>query len=218
MEICNKYIKTVINGDLDVSYQTSPIKSNVAIAAAVTSYARIHMMQIKNNKDIVYTDTDSIITTKALDSKFVGKDIGLMKDELEGGIIERGYFLGIKKYGYQYKDINNILHDKSVISGVKRDSISFKEVEDIFIGKSIEKKIDIRFFKSMKDLSMVISPTTTTITMSVDKQLVDNRYKPIKINNAYSKNRIMYKNINFIKRVFNKIKNLSISPLYSLYP
>lgn len=36
----------------------------------------------------VYSDTDSVFTTKILDSKFIGNDLGLMKDELNGLVIK----------------------------------------------------------------------------------------------------------------------------------
>ena len=44
-----------------------PIKANVAIASAITAYARIHMMLLKLSKSVVYTDTDSIFTTEKLE-------------------------------------------------------------------------------------------------------------------------------------------------------
>lgn len=125
--------------------------SNVAIASAVTAYARIHMIQFKNNENCFYTDTDSIFTDKPLDIKFMGKEIGLMKDEMDGVVINQGLFMGIKKYGYQYKDINGKVVDKSVISGVERDSISFNELENIFNGKTITIKTKDVFHKSLTE-------------------------------------------------------------------
>ena len=60
------------------------------------------MMKYKSlpNINVYYTDTDSIFTDKALPDHMVGKDIGLMKDELDGGYIREAYFLGIKKYAF----------------------------------------------------------------------------------------------------------------------
>jgi hypothetical protein len=66
------------------------VKANVAIATldfdqsrakgAVTSYARIHMIPFKVDGYCVYSDTDSVFTTKKLDSKFLGK--GYMKAKI----------------------------------------------------------------------------------------------------------------------------------------
>src|ERR1700722_3505926 len=54
------------------------VKSNVAIAAAVTAYARIHMIKIKVlcselGIKILYSDTDSLISNKPLPSNLIGK-------------------------------------------------------------------------------------------------------------------------------------------------
>jgi hypothetical protein len=103
----------------------SLVKANVAIASAVTSYARIHMIPFKIEGYCVYSDTDSIFTTKKLDDRFIGNDLGLMKDELNGLVIKEGYFLGIKKYGYKYINKNNNLISKSTFAGITRDSLTF---------------------------------------------------------------------------------------------
>ena len=78
------------NSDLHIDLLTQPrqyVKSNVAIAAAITAYARIEMMRYKNipGIKIYYTDTDSIITNKELPAEMVGTELGQMKDELDGG-------------------------------------------------------------------------------------------------------------------------------------
>ena len=39
------------------------VKSNIAIASAITSYARIHMLKYKLSDSVYYTDTDSIFTS-----------------------------------------------------------------------------------------------------------------------------------------------------------
>jgi hypothetical protein len=158
-----------------------PIKSNVAIAAAVTSYSRIHMIPFKLDDSICYTDTDSIFTTKPLPDHMVGKDLGLMKDELEGCTIDEAYFLGIKKYGYYYHDKNGSKITASVFSGVKRDSLSFEEIKFLAEGGEISKTIPVRFNKSIKDLNIKIKPATITIRKSDYKQMTDNTYQPLNV-------------------------------------
>ena len=72
--------------------------SSISIALAVTAYARIHMSQFKNNKDIrlFYTDTDSIISDKPLPDYFVDStELGKMKLE---HVVEKGIFLAPKLY------------------------------------------------------------------------------------------------------------------------
>lgn len=83
----------------DINNIHSFVKSNVALAAAVTSYARIHMIPFKIDPNTLYTDTDSIFTTKPLDPTLLGiamRELGQMKDELKGQVIEEAYFIGPK--------------------------------------------------------------------------------------------------------------------------
>jgi hypothetical protein len=116
-------IKDYNHLDLITSFRN--VKSNVAIAAAVTSYARIEMIQYKLllaklGINLFYTDTDSIFVDGELPQHLIGKELGLMKDELNGGSIEKAYFLGIKKYGYL--DNKGITH--SIFSGIERNSLT----------------------------------------------------------------------------------------------
>jgi len=72
--------------------------TNVAMASAITAYARIHMSQFKNNNDfnLYYSDTDSIYIDKPLsDSLVSNKILGLMKLE---NSIEKAIFLSPKVY------------------------------------------------------------------------------------------------------------------------
>lgn len=61
------------------------VKSNVAIASAITSYARIHMIPYKLLQGTAYSDTDSIFTTEKLPDHLIGDSLGLMKDETRTG-------------------------------------------------------------------------------------------------------------------------------------
>jgi len=172
-----------LNEELKINLKSEqfPVKSNVAIAAAVTAYARIHMMQFKLDDNIAYTDTDSIFTTSKLPDNMVGNELGQMKDELNGKTIDEAYFLGIKKYGYYYHDDNGNKITASVFSGYERDALCFEDVEQIAKGSPITKEIPTRFYKTMKDLSIEIKPTTTTITKSDFKELINNTYLPLHI-------------------------------------
>jgi len=174
------------------------VKSNVALAAAVTAYSRIHMLPFKMSGDVLYTDTDSIFTSKKLEDSLVGKELGLMKDELDGIVIKEAYFLGIKQYGYKYIDDNNNTIEKSVFAGVPRDTLTLKEIKSIFEGNQIKKQIPLRFYKSFKDLSIKIkSDLEMVLTRSNDKKLVNNHYIPMNIDNLNHDN----------LSLFNKLKN-----------
>ena len=144
-EINDEYSVALLSKESDIN---NYIKSNVAIASAVTSYARIEMINIKvyclkNKIKIYYTDTDSIFTDKPLPSHLIGDNLGLYKDEMNGSLIQEAYFLGIKQYGYWFYDENNQRIERSVFAGVIRDSITFKEIKDLSKGKIISKVIYI---------------------------------------------------------------------------
>lgn len=166
---------------LKISNPLSFVKSNVGIASAVTAYARTHMIPFKLNNDVYYSDTDSVFVGNKLDDKLIGKEIGLMKDELNGLLIDKAYFLGIKQYGYSYHDAEGQVNEKSVFAGVKRDSLTFKEIEKIYNGETLLKDTDERFFKSLKNLSVKIKPSHTNIVRSYEKNFVGNDYQPVKI-------------------------------------
>jgi hypothetical protein len=162
------------------------VNANVALASAVTSYARIHMIDFKVDGFCVYSDTDSIFTTKKLEDKFIGKDLGYMKDELDGLIIKEAYFLGIKKYGFQYLDKDNNLITKSTFAGIEKDSLTFDEIIKLAPkgGSTLVKEIPLRFYKSLKNLTINIDSTYVSITRSLDKPLINNNYIPIHLESA----------------------------------
>nr|YP_009498209.1 hypothetical protein [Lactarius deliciosus]AWX52995.1 hypothetical protein [Lactarius deliciosus] len=98
----HREIKKDINTLLDSAIETHNV--NVAIASAITAYARIHMSQFKNNPqfNLFYSDTDSIYIDKPLENNLVSNtELGLMKLE---NIIEKAIFLSPKVYILYGKD------------------------------------------------------------------------------------------------------------------
>ena len=181
----NKNLLEKLNNEFH-SIQNFDIKimSNVALAAAVTAYARIEMIPYKINPNTLYTDTDSAFISEPLDSNLIGTDLGLMKDELNGNTINEAYFVGPKKYGYYLINELGIKKEYSVFSGVPRNSLSFNEVKDIFEGKIITKTINNRFFKSIQTLDITIKDTIISIKNDYNKTLINNIYYPPVISNG----------------------------------
>jgi hypothetical protein len=182
-----------------IGSDNSYIMSNVALAAAVTSYARIHMIPFKIDPNTLYTDTDSYFTTKTIDPLLLGKDLGLMKDELKGLTIKEAYFLGPKKYSYFIIDKDGNKKEFSVFSGVPRNSLTFNEIESIFKGNTITKNINSKFFKSFTDLNIAIK--YTKISIKNTKQLINNIYYPQVINTGYH---------SYFDNIFSKFKQIII--------
>jgi DNA polymerase type B, organellar and viral len=164
------------------------VKSNVAIAGAVTSYAQIHMIKIKMlcvklGIKIYYTDTDSIFTDKPLPDYLIGNDLGQFKDELNGLVIKQAYFLGIKNYAYTIEYPNKEIKEYSVWAGVKRNTISFSEIISLFKGDSITKEVKNVFHKSLRKLDISIKDNLKSINIIEFKILNNNQFIPIKIYN-----------------------------------
>ena len=183
------------------------VKSNIAIASAITSYARIHMLKYKLSDSVYYTDTDSIFTSEPLNPSEIGPELGEMKDELDGCTISKAYFLGIKQYGYQYQDKHGKLIEKSVWAGVKRNSISFEEIESLFKGNIITRTISNRFFKSLVNLNIAIKDTKVTIEFNPDKKLVNNQYIPLNVYNVKNAP-ILYRYVHYMNKYIKLLTNL----------
>ena len=157
----------------DLGSKKQQINSNVAIASAVTAYARIHMMPFKLLDCVVYSDTDSFFTTDLrpfLD--MISDELGDFKDELKGLVINKAIFLGIKQYGFQYFDVHGKLIDKSVFAGIKRDSLTFEQIVKLFQGEALNIDNGDRFFRSMSKLNIQIKPSVVTIKQNTNKKLV----------------------------------------------
>lgn len=193
--------------DVTIKNSFRNVKSNVALASAVTSYARIEMMKYKTipGNDAYYTDTDSIFLNKPLPKEMIGDEIGQMKDELSGNIITKAYFLGIKQYGYQYVDNKtNQVVNKSIISGVERNSVHFDDIFKIFNGETLTFKTKTRFYKSFSKLNIVIKNNIEqTIKQTSRKQKLNNKYISHHIVNGDLENVQMLK-LKFRQRQFLK--------------
>lgn len=202
--------------NLNIKQEFKKVKANVAIAAAVTSYARIEMIKLKIlclklGIKILYTDTDSLFTDKPLPIELIGKELGQLKDELNGLIIKEGYFLGIKKYGYYYYNENGNKIVKSVFSGVERNSLNFDELTKLSKGEILIKNIDNRFYKSLHTFNITIMDTKISIKKSYDKNLINGKYIPLEIyhTNKNNNNNLFYLLKNKLLR-FIKIFNINI--------
>lgn len=183
------------------------IKSNVAIASAVTAYSRIHMIPFILHPGTVYTDTDSIFTETELPNNLISKELGYMKDELDGLFIEEGYFLDIKKYGYYYFDKNNNKIECSIISGVPRNTIPFNDIIKLAKGDILTKDLPNRFFKSFKDLNINIKTTKLTIKQTNNKIINNNIYNPYIINKQNINNINNFLQINkFVSKIILNFK------------
>ena len=132
-------------------------------------------------------DTDSLFTTDLKPfAHLIGKELGEFVpkgvDELDGLIIDRAIFLGIKQYGFQYTDTNGITITKSVFDGVKRNTLSFEQLILLLNGGEITITNKDRFFRSMTSFNVKIKDMESIIRINSDKELINNEYLPINVN------------------------------------
>jgi len=136
--------------NLDNGFETHNV--NIAIAVAVTAYARIHMSQFKNNlllPNLYYTDTDSAYFDGPLPDHMVDSTrLGALKLE---GIWDEAVFLSPKVYALRkdssppHAHYSNKNKDKLLIKvkGVKEETVikelTFEVLENLLTENNSEK-------------------------------------------------------------------------------
>lgn len=102
------------NSDLSLSSSplSTPPLSNIAIASAITSYARIWMSQFLKSH-ILYTDTDSLFSPNTVPTPFVGPNLGSFKVVSK---TSKAFFLGSKMYSYTDPSTHTVYYKCSGLS------------------------------------------------------------------------------------------------------
>jgi hypothetical protein len=140
IELKKEIIKEVIiNKIIVVTYlnenNKKEIDSNVSIAAAITSKARIKLYKaykevIKNGGRLLYSDTDSIFA--AYKRNVIGETHGeiFWDESKKDTVVEKAIFAIPKGYAIKLKNDSTVK-----IKGFKKDSITFEEFENTFKNK-----------------------------------------------------------------------------------
>ena len=164
------------------------------------------MMPHKLLDCVVYTDTDSFFTTDLKPFlNMISDKLGDFKDELNGLVIDKAIFLGIKQYGYKYVDRDNKSITKSVFAGVKRNTLSLNDIEDMLHGKELTINNPNRFIRSLSNFSIQIKDFFTTVKQNSDKQLINNEYLPRHVNITTPPNTSLKRLLNRLSIIINKI-------------
>ena len=169
MNICNSHnvdFHSTFSNEIKRNIKSSNYKEDhfhdvsIAVASAVTSYARIFMNKIKldildKGGSIYYTDTDSIVTDIELDKTLVGHEIGKFKLECE---ISEAYFISNKTYCIKKLDGKVIIKAK----GTNSKSINWEDFVKLYSGSSIESTRN----ETVKDYSI------GSVSINVSKNIV----------------------------------------------
>lgn len=89
-------------------------KLNKAIASEIMIYSRVRIHEFKDIWDVYYSDTDSIITGNKLSDKYINNDLGFMKDEYNGLLINEGLFISSKLYGLRLSSDKEIIKSREI--------------------------------------------------------------------------------------------------------
>lgn len=148
----NKLSSNVLELFIDNEYKNKKsfekVYSNIAITSAITSYARIHMLNFINFKDLYYSDTDSIITNKPLNNKYISSNIGDFK--LEAHIKE---LIILNNKVYAYIDYNNNVIIKS--AGIPINLLSYKDFKEIYFDNKYKIINFNKIFSNINEFNLI---------------------------------------------------------------
>ena len=142
---------------------------NIAIASAITSYAREYMANVfKNNPNfkLYYSDTDSGVTDKPLPDNMIGNQLGQLKLE---HTITKAVFLAPKVYGLIEVNGNELIKAK----GLTKDTIKNLKVSNL---EQLLKKDATKLFtqekayKQLFDANISVSDTIYTLKATSNKR------------------------------------------------
>jgi hypothetical protein len=164
----HRSLKSDVNTLLDNASESH--NTSIAIASAITAYARIHMSQFKNNLDynLYYSDTDSIYIDKPLDDSLVNsKVLGLMKLE---NIIDKAIFLAPKVYCLELEN-GDIVYK---VKGLSHDiNLTLDDFTNLLNKDSLLQKYQVKWRKHIEEGNISVIEQLYTL------QVTDNKRKLI---------------------------------------
>ena len=143
-------------------------KANIAMAAAITSKARIKLyeafMEISGmGGRVLYCDTDSIISAFAVDNKIENIHLGkyvFFDTNKKDTIIKDAIFINPKTYAMILSDDSEIIK----IKGINHNEISFKEMKEMFFSPKNTIDLPTTFFLK-KNLNINILTQNRTLDL-----------------------------------------------------
>lgn len=154
---------------------------NIAIASAITSYARVTMSHFKNNPDynLYYSDTDSVVIDKELPEEMVGNNLGQLKLE---HTIKKAVFLAPKVYGLIDTNGDKIIKVKGISNSISND-LEFRDLFGLLYKDSSLEFTQEKWFKKVMEGEITISD------MAYKLKATSNKRAPIFVNEIYTNTR-----------------------------
>lgn len=174
----SKEKKEVILKEIEkVELELSRMISSVQISSAISSYARIFLIntmsrEIELGNKIYYYDTDSLHCRDMLEESLIDST-ELGKFKLEGEVRE-GIYLSPKVYGLKMADGKEILKFKGLPKN-NREKMSYKDYKDIY---KKSKKVEVEYVKEIRtDVNRLeVKRITTKYTTKFESRKYKKKY------------------------------------------
>lgn len=156
----------------------SSVISNVALAAAITSYSRIKSFSvIREYKDnIMYHDTDSFVLNIPINPKYLGDELGQMKNIVaddnyqikndKNYFIENPLFVAPKVYTFKTTKGEKVVKIKGINKAIQSDEMVQKMYYDILVTPETT-----QFIRYIKTLDVVVKSMVKTLTTHSNKRI-----------------------------------------------
>jgi hypothetical protein len=143
--------------------------TNVAIASAISAYARIYMSQFKNNPlfKLYYSDTDSAVFNTPLPPEYVSSELGLMKLE---HVITKAVFLAPKVYALITNEGEQIIKAKGLTKDAIKN-INISDYEQLLYKDSSRVFKQNKSYKSLYQGNISVLDTIYTLKATSNKRL-----------------------------------------------
>ena len=155
------------NTDIILEDDNSTHNINVAIASAITAYARIHRSQFKNNPNynLYYTDTDSEYFDGPLPDYMINsKKLGLMKLE---NTCNKAIFLAPKVYYLETED-GKIIYK---VKGLKHEvELTTHDFEPLLNKDALLKKYQTKWIKNLSEGHISLLDQVYTLKVTDNKR------------------------------------------------
>jgi hypothetical protein len=141
------YYKLLIKSRKDLY----PANTSVAIAAAIASYGRIVISNYLSTyeKDLYYSDTDSLVLSKRLPDNLIGNELGDLKLEFDD--VEYGVFITPKLY--YMRNTNGVEVKKA--KSIKNDGLTLHDYINLYNGNTVT-KIEERWYSNLREKNVII--------------------------------------------------------------
>jgi DNA polymerase type B, organellar and viral len=161
----HRSVKSDVNTLLDNASETH--NTNIAIASAITAYARIHMSQFKNNPkfNLFYSDTDSIYIDRPLSEDFVSNLI-LGKMKLEN-ICKEAIFISPKVYFLINNENKTIYKVKGLSHNIE---MTIGDFDSLLLKESFLKKYQTKWIKNLSEGHISLLKQLYTLKVTDNKR------------------------------------------------